>query len=172
MRRLPTTLCTVLLISAVSLPAHAAKPKRASATSERTMASETSTTVAAPNALAPKQLPKLVLSWDCGKCEQNEKVLPLIEQSYAEQASAAGFAISDSETAEVAITEFRQRKPGLRVMLGIMAGRDILATRIKFRGAETVAKDTSSNALQGMNSLCANVAKQLTEQLVGSVQAK
>lgn len=160
MRLTPTTLFAPLLCCLLTLPAHAASPADAVAEPD----------AAAKATLAPGQLPKLVLRWDCGKCEKNDKVLPLIEQSYAAQAAAAGYTISDAETAEVAITEYRQRAPGMRVMLGFMAGKDVLTTRLTFRGTDVVAKDYSANALQGMNSLCAAVSKKVTAQLVAALK--
>ena len=165
MRITSTSLCTVLLCGLLSLPAYATPPEPAPEAPAAAAAD------AAPHAaLAPKQLPKLVLRWDCGKCEQNAKVLPLIEQGYAAEAAAAGYTISDSETAELAITEYRQRAPGMRVMLGFMAGKDVLNTRVTFRGNELVAKDYSANAFQGMNSLCNAVAKKVSGQLIASLK--
>jgi hypothetical protein len=159
MRLKLTSLCTALLCTLFALPAGATPPEPAA-----------ETVTAEPGAkLAPGQLPKLVLRWDCGKCEQNAKVLPLIEQDYAAAAAAAGYTISDAETADVAITEYRQRAPGMRVMFGFMAGKDVLTTRVTFRGTEVVAKDYTANALQGMNSLCEAVAKKVTAQLTAAL---
>jgi len=164
--RLPsTTLRTALFCSLLSLAALAT-------------AAEPPADTAAPAAeatshgkLAAGQLPKLVLRWDCDKCEQNAKVLPLIEQGYATEAAAAGYTISDSETAELAITEYRQRPPGMRVMFGMMAGKDKLTTRVIFRGNTLVAKDYSLNVFQGMNSLCSAVSKKVTGQLLSSLKS-
>lgn len=158
MRFTSTSLSAALLCSLLCLPAHATPP-------------ETSADAPSKGALAPRQLPKLVLLWDCGKCEQNAKVLPLIEQSYAAEAAAAGFTISDSETAELAITEYRQRPPGMRVMFGIMAGKDVLTTRVTFRGNAMVAKDYAANVFQGMNSLCHAVSKKVAGQLMASIKS-
>lgn len=164
MRFTSTSLCTALLCSLISLPALATPPEPPADAAIPAMA-------AAPaGALAPHQLPKLVLRWDCGKCEQNAKVLPLIEQGYAAEAAAAGYTISESETAELAITEYRQRPPGMRVMFGMMAGKDALTTRVTFRGNTLVAKDYSLNVFQGMNSLCSAVAKKVSAQLMATLK--
>jgi len=136
-----------------------------------TPSSESSTPDPAPPpstvAEAPKanEVPKLALRWDCGDCTQNVKVLPLIEEEYAKEALAKGYAVSATEVAELSITEYRQRPPGARVMFGFLAGRDILKTKIVFRGKEFVAEDYSANAWLGMNSLCASVAQQAVKQL-------
>ena len=119
--------------------------------------------------LAARELPKLVLSWNCGDCEHNEKVLPLIEQEYAKQAVAMGYTVSPSETAELSITAYRQRSPGMRAMFGIFAGKDVLNTRVVFRGKEFVADDYSANAILGMNSLCAAVAQKAVSQIAASL---
>ena len=125
----------------------------------------------AANNSSRNDVPRLVLKWDCGDCEQNEKVLPLINQEYAKEAHARGYSVSTTESAELSITAYRQRKPGARVMLGIFAGKDVLRTRIRFRGKEYVAKDYSANIFAGMNSLCAAVARKAVKQL-GPVAAR
>ena len=48
-------------------------------------------------------LPKLNITWDCGDCEHNDKVPPLIEQAYIAEAKKHSFAISETEIAEVSI---------------------------------------------------------------------
>lgn len=117
-----------------------------------------------------KVLPRLSVRWDCGDCEQNPKVGPLIEQSYETQATSKGFTVAPAESAEIVIKEYRQRPPAARVMLGIFAGKDKLATKLSFRGKEYVASDYSANAFQGMNSLCESVAKQALSQLLSAIK--
>lgn len=123
-------------------------------------------------ALADRQVPKLILRWECKDCAQNEKVLPLIEQIYTSDAIAQGYSVADSETAEIAITAYRQRPPGARVMFGAFSGRDVLATRVTFRGKEFVVKDYSANAFMGMNSLCAAVAQSALKHIVSSIRSQ
>jgi hypothetical protein len=113
------------------------------------------------------QLPKLSIKWQCKEeCSANEKVPPLIEEAYAKAAQGNGYAVSDSEVAEVTIVEFRQRPPAVRVTLGLFAGKDKLGVKINYRGKEASADDTSSNAIQGMNSLSETVGKRSYEQIV------
>lgn len=116
----------------------------------------TSPPAAAP---APATVPKLHIVWDCGECEHNEKVPPLIEQAYAEEAQEHSATVSETEVAEVTITDIRQRPPGVRVMFGVMAGRDRLALRIRYRDRDDEVKDTLSNIIQGLNSLSASVGR-------------
>ena len=123
--------------------------------------------VSEPKTLGNKQFPKLEIHWECGGCEENEKVAPLIEQSYSEYAAAHGFEISDAEIAQMDIIVFRQRNPAARATLGIMAGKDALTTQIIFRNKHFVAKDYSANAWFGMNSLCKSVGEQAGKQIVG-----
>ncbi len=111
------------------------------------------------------QVPKLIISWDCGNCTQNPKVIPLIQQAYAEEARKHGQQISKSEVAEVSIVDFRQRNPGTRVMLGFMAGKDRLGLMIDYKGQTFSASDTSANAVQGMNHLCASAASEAYRKL-------
>ena len=115
-------------------------------------------------------LPRLSVRWDCGACEQNPKVGPLIEQNYEMQATSKGYSVAAVESAEVVIKEYRQRPPAARVMLGIFAGKDKLATTLSFRGKEYVASDYSANVFQGMNSLCESVAKQALSQVLSAIK--
>lgn len=123
----------------------------------------------APNRL---QVPKLAIRWECQDCSVNEKVAPLIETAYAEEAARNGYVVSYSETAEMVITEYRQRPPGARVMFGIFAGKDKLGVRITYREKERNAEDYSANAWFGMNSLCESVGKQSYQQVLSIIQAE
>ncbi|MES3021068.1 MAG: hypothetical protein V4857_05725 [Pseudomonadota bacterium] len=169
--------CAALLLSLVSAATFATAQTAAAAPEAAVAAAAPAGPAAVPAPAAPKgtlaerQLPKLVMRWDCGDCKQNDKVLPLIEKNYETDAVSAGYTISDSETAELAITAYRQRNPGMRVMFGIMAGKDVLNTRVTFRNKEFLAKDYSANAFQGMNNLCADVSKKVMQQLVLGLQA-
>ncbi|MCG7956944.1 MAG: hypothetical protein JAY91_15590 [Candidatus Thiodiazotropha endolucinida] len=110
-------------------------------------------------------LPKLDITWNCGACTHNAKVIPLIRQAYRAEAQSGGRTISTTETAQVEIIDFRQRNPGTRVMLGIMAGKDRLGLRITYKALEYYTSDTSANAIQGMNHLCAAVGAETYQQL-------
>jgi hypothetical protein len=113
------------------------------------------------SATAKAALPKLVIKWQCEEpCTANEKVPPLIEAAYAKAAAAHGYAISESESADATIVDYRQRPPAVRVMLGILAGKDRLGLRIAYRGKDYTVNDYSANALQGMNSLCESAGTQ------------
>lgn len=116
-------------------------------------------------ASAQATVPKLHIVWDCGECEHNDKVPPLIEQAYVEEARKHSATVSETEVAEAAITDIRQRPPGVRVMFGVMAGRDRLALRIRYRDQDHEVKDTSSNIIQGLNSLSASVGRKAYAQL-------
>ena len=119
-----------------------------------------STAFAQETAAAANTVPKLNIVWDCGKCEVNEKVIPLIEDFYRAEAAKRGLTVSDTETVDAKIHDFRQRPPGVRVMAGIMAGKDRLGLTLNYKSEEIVVKDYSANAMQGMNALCESVAKQ------------
>lgn len=138
-------------------PAEAAAPVDAVA-AEAAAPVDASVAEPAP-AASVYQVPRLVITWDCGDCEHNDKVIPLIEQAYAAEAEKNSFSLSETEVAEAAITDIRQRPPGARVMFGIMAGKDRLTMRIRYQGQEVSVSDTSANAIQGMNNLSADVGK-------------
>lgn len=132
-----------------------------------------STAPAAPATAATKgQLPKLVIKWQCKEaCTANDKVPPLIEEAYAKAVTGGGYTLSDSETAEVTIVDYRQRPPGVRVGLGFLAGKDRLGVSISYRGKEMTASDYSASTVQGMNSLSASVGKKSYQELVALVQS-
>ena len=102
----------------------------------------------------------------------NEKVAPLIEKSYADEALKHGYSVSDSETAEMVVTDYHQRPPGARVMLGFLAGKDRLGVRIVYHAQERKAEDYYANSWFGMNSLCESVAKKSYAEIVAIVKAE
>lgn len=110
-------------------------------------------------------LPKLNITWDCGDCEHNDKVPPLIEQAYIAEAKKHSLAISETEIAEVAITDIRQRPPGVRIMFGIMAGKDRLGVRIRYLDQEHMVSHTSANAIMGLNHLSESVGQKTYVEL-------
>jgi hypothetical protein len=110
-------------------------------------------------------VPKLNITWNCGSCTHNTKIIPLIQQAYADEAKNNGRSISSTAVAEVEIIEFRQRNPGARVMFGVMAGKDRLGLKITYKDAEYYTSDYSANVIQGMNHLCAAVASESYQKL-------
>ena len=117
-------------------------------------------------------LPKLNITWDCGDCEHNDKVLPLIEQAYVAEAKKHSLAISETEIAEVAITDIRQRPPGVRIMFGIMAGKDRLGVRIRYLDQEHMVSHTSANAIMGLNHLSESVGQKTYVELATEKSAE
>ncbi|SHG46380.1 hypothetical protein [Massilia sp. CF038] len=116
--------------------------------------------------LGAREVPKLNVVWACGNCSQNFKVAGLIQQAYAGAAAARGYRVSAVETAKVSITDYRQRPPAVRVMFGLMAGKDRLAVKTEYRGRVTTFKDSNFSAWVGMNSLADQVGKETFAQLV------
>ncbi|WP_148649614.1 hypothetical protein [Lysobacter antibioticus] len=147
--------------------AAAAAAEAAAAAAEAARAHATAAAEASNAASAPS-VPKLNIRWDCGECERNDKVPPLIEQAYAEQASEHSLSVSETDVAEVAIIDIRQRPPGVRVMFGIMAGRDRLGLRVRRAGKEFEVSDTSANIVMGLNHLSASVGKSVFEELTAA----
>jgi hypothetical protein len=122
--------------------------------------------------LGDKQVPLLSIRWECGQCTQNEKVPPLVETAYATAATEQGYSVNGSETAEMVITAFRQRPPGLRVMFGAMAGKDVLNTKVSFRGKTFEVTDYMANAWVGMNGLSDAVGREALEKMLASMGLK
>jgi hypothetical protein len=127
--------------------------------------SSESATAAPASTLPPDTVPSLRIVWNCDDCERNDKIIPLLLQSYREEASKQGRTVSDAETADVFIVDFRQRNPNKRAWLGIMAGKDRLGVKIRFRGQILEASDYSANAWMGMNHLCETVGKKTLKQI-------
>jgi hypothetical protein len=141
-----------------------AQPVLAQVTPGPAVAPDTSMVAPEPARALPA-VPKLNITWDCGDCEHNDKVIPLIEQAYAAEAAKNSFAISQTDVAEVAVTDIRQRPPGVRVMFGIMAGKDRLALRIRHLDREYTVSDTSVNIIMGLNYLSESVGKKTYAEL-------
>jgi len=122
--------------------------------------------------LGDHELPKLLITWNCGACEQNEKVPPLIEKEYSDYATAHGYRVSESEAAGVEIAKYHQRPPAARAMLGAFAGKDTLGVQVTFRGDKFVASDYNANAWFGMNDLCRSVAQKSAERISAKLHNK
>lgn len=114
-----------------------------------------------------KTVPSLDIRWNCGNCDHNDKIIPLIQERYASEAEAAGYAVSADETVQTEIVDFRQRPPGVRVMFGVMSGKDRLRLKALHDGQEYFVGDTSANIIQGQNALCSEAAKQLFRVMTG-----
>jgi hypothetical protein len=121
---------------------------------------------AAPTGTLPaNSVPALNIVWECDGCARNDKIIPLLLQAYRQEASNKGRTVSNAETADVFITEFRQRDPNKRAWLGIMAGKDILGVKIRFRGQILEARDYFAGSWFGMNALCENVGEKTYKQI-------
>lgn len=159
-------------VAAVVATAPVASP--AAATADAAPAAPAATVATGPvqvgtrAGLGPMEVPKLAVIWNCGDCEPNPKVAPLIEASYAAAAIAKGFKVSATQSAAMTIHRYRQRPVAVRVMFGIMAGTDYLKTRILFDGKTVIAEDYSANAMYGMNQLSAVVGQKAFAQLIAN----
>jgi len=122
---------------------------------------------AVPVSATAKTVPSLDIRWNCGDCAHNDKIIPLIQERYASEAQAAGYTISADDTVATEIVDFRQRPPGVRVMFGVMSGKDRLRLKAVRDGQEYFVGDTSANAIQGQNALCAEAGKQLFRVMTG-----
>ena len=114
-----------------------------------------------------KELPRLDISWDCGDCFINPKVIPLIEKRYSELARRNGWTVSKKATAKASITDFRQRGAGLRIMMGRLGGKDRLALAVSYRKNEFMIEEyTAWSMRKGMDYLCGVVAEKLYNRIV------
>ena len=116
-----------------------------------------------------KTVPKLNITWDCGACKVNEKVIPLVEEAYRAEAAKRGRTVSATESVDARIHDFRQRNPGNRVMFGVMAGKDRLGLKISYKGEDIAVSDYSANAVEGMNALCESVGQNAFKQLAAKL---
>lgn len=114
---------------------------------------------------APTEMPKLSIHWDCGQCTVNPKVISLIQQSYLEQVRKHQQTLASKENADVVITDFRQRPPTARVLLGGFSGKDRLSVTVRYKGRSFSASDSAITIMNGMNSLCKSVGQSTYSQL-------
>ncbi len=146
--------------------AQEAPASNAQATSASQAEPSTSPSAASTGNSASKVVPNITVRWDCGNCEENAKVAPLIEKTYQAEALAKGHTVSATETVQVSIKEYHQRHPAARSLFVAFSGKDKLATKLSFRGKDYSAEDYSANAFQGMNSLCESIARQTLAQVI------
>lgn len=172
-------LCSTLFVCQPGIYAYAQSPADspappATSSTQPVEATEKSAESPAPTPpkLGEREVPRLNIKWDCGACTPNDKVPPLLEVEYAQEAVRQGHNVSGSVAAEVSIVEFRQRPPAMRALFGIMAGRDILKVRVTFRGMQFIAEDYMANIAHGMNSVCENVAKKALKEIMSVVNSK
>lgn len=162
--------CVVASLAILSFMQSAAWAEDAAPASQpvETPVTETAPAPAAVPAtvLGERQLPKIVVRWECGNCTVNEKVAPLLETAWAAGAAENGFTVSEAESADVVITSYRQRPPGLRVMFGVFAGKDQLGVRVSYRGKDFSVEDYYANAMRGMNGLCDSVGKESAKKMI------
>lgn len=161
---LRTLIATLLLLCAGSVFAQDTVPAQAGAEQASPASATTGTATAEPST---NTVPALDITWNCGKCEQNPKIVPLIIERYTAEAREAGYSVSSSETAKAEIVDFRQRNPGLRIAFGVMGGKDRLQLRLMREGGAIDIGDSSANIIQGQNALCADVARQLFRVMTG-----
>lgn len=173
------TILAVLLFSVVAIQSAQAQETQEVTPQESlqdTNPQEAPDAAAAETSSAPLDsalvLPRLNITWDCGDCEHNDKVPPLIEQAYIAEAKKHSFAISETEVAEVSITDIRQRPPGVRIMFGIMAGKDRLGVRIRYLNQDHMVSHTSANAIMGLNHLSESVGKKTYVELTTGKSAE
>jgi hypothetical protein len=160
-------LATFLLLCAGSVFAQDTAPAQAGPEQANATTATTTTTANANAEPTANTVPALDITWNCGKCEQNPKIVPLIIERYTAEAREAGYSVSSSETAKADIVDFRQRNPGLRIAFGVMGGKDRLQLRLMRDGGAIDIGDSSANIIQGQNALCADVARQLFRVMTG-----
>jgi hypothetical protein len=115
-------------------------------------------------------VPGLHIVWDCGECTVNDKVIPLVIGAYRLEAAKRKKTVSETHVIHARINDFRQRPPGVRVAVGIFAGKDRLALMLKVNDQEYEVKDYSANAMQGMNHLCESVGQRAFKQVASLIK--
>jgi hypothetical protein len=151
-------LCQLTLVVYADIGA-GAEPEESASPSEKSLE--------APDEVR-KDVPKLNIVWNCGECIKNEKVIPLIEKAYKDEALTRGENVLETDVAEVQIIEFNQRNPGLRAFLGALSGKDRLGLKIDYKGKEYIVRNYSANGWKGINFLCEFIAKETYWKLAGS----
>lgn len=119
--------------------------------------------------LAPRQVPRLNISWNCGACTPDPAVATMISSSYYKLASTGGYAVSDAETATMSIIDFAQRAPMMRMVFGVFAGKDMVSAQTVFRGETIAAEDTARTAVNGINAVSEAIGTQTFKRISAKV---
>lgn len=107
--------------------------------------------------LRRSEVPGLAIDWRCGACVRNDAFSVALKRAYEAEARKNGMFVSDSATANVAITQYSKRTFPLRSNLALQAvyGQNAVSVR------ETTA------AFGGMNLLAATSAQKLFMEMRG-----
>ncbi len=103
------------------------------------------------------EVPGLAVDWRCGACKRNDALTASLKRAYAAEARKNGMFVSDSATANVAITQYVKHIFPLRNNLAMQA----------VYGQNAINVQETTAALGGMDLLVANTAQKLFRELRG-----
>jgi hypothetical protein len=103
-------------------------------------------------------IPMLDMHFNCGTCEQDNKIKALVEGAYLDQLELEKATIDDVNKTVLNVTHFRSRGKA-RFFIGALAGADNITGSISCNGAEHAVIDTAISAINGIESVARNVGK-------------
>lgn len=103
-------------------------------------------------------IPMLNMQFDCGDCQQDNKIKALVEGSYIDQAELEKATIDETKTIAYKVSHFRSRGKA-RFFIGALAGADNIAGTVSCNGDFHLVSDTAISAVNGIESVARNVGK-------------
>jgi hypothetical protein len=140
-----SVVATSPVASPAAMPVAAAAPARAAA-------------MPAPTG---REVPRLVVTWDCGACAKNEQIAAVLIAAYAKEAAARGYSVSNTEVGTMAIRKYREKS----TESGVAPGRDFINTSTVANGKTVKITDASSSMSFNMTSLAEKVGRETFDKL-------
>jgi hypothetical protein len=103
-------------------------------------------------------IPMLDMQFNCGTCEQDNKIKALVEGAYLDQLELEKATVDEVNKTVLNVTHFRSRGKA-RFFIGALAGVDNITGTVSCNGAEHAISDTAISAINGIESVARNVGK-------------
>ena len=113
-------------------------------------------------------IPMLDMQFNCGTCEQDNKIKALVEGAYLDQLELEKATIDNVNKTVLNVTHFRSRGKA-RFFIGALAGADNISGSISCNGVEHPVSDTAISAINGIESVARNVGKDAYKALKACV---
>ena len=116
-------------------------------------------------------IPMLEMQFNCGSCEQDNKIKALVEGAYLDQADLEKATVNEVNKTVLNVTHFRSRGKA-RFFIGALAGADNISGSISCNGVEHPVSDTAISAINGIESVARNVGKDAYKAVKACVLGK
>lgn len=116
-------------------------------------------------------IPMLEMQFNCGSCEQDNKIKELVEGAYLDQADLEKATVDEVNKTVLNVTHFRSRGKA-RFFIGALAGADNISGSTSCNGVEHPVSDTAISAINGIESVARNVGKDAYKAIKACVLGK